>query len=82
MLVPLCSRSSHIPRWQLQKALATTTFTFQHAREKREEVEEAKGSANWFLNDDSQELPHDIHLHIPLIKFSLMVHLGLWGLEM
>lgn len=44
------------------QALATT-FTFQHAREKREEVEEAKGSANWFLNDDSQELPHDIHLY-------------------
>ena len=50
------------------QALATT-FTFQHARrEKREEVEEAKGSANWFLNDDSPELPHDTSAHIPLIR--------------
>lgn len=32
------------------------------------EVEESKGSANWFLNDDSQELPHDTSAYIPLIR--------------
>ena len=32
------------------------------------EVEESKGSANSFLNDDSQELPHDTSAHIPLIR--------------
>lgn len=32
------------------------------------EVEESKGNANWFLNDDSQELPHDTSAHTPLTR--------------